>query len=178
MSELYDQIVSQRGSVERLIARIPGFRGYVDKGARRTADRMVRDQIADMLTQRIRRLVEIERKLLDDGGLSYMSKTQSVKTKLQTFHDRVSAAAPGYSGFAEAIKVGPEEMERLYSFDEALIRYNDKFDELLGALEQAVSASTGVDEAIAALDKLTLEANEAFSLREDVLTNINKSLSS
>ena len=47
MSDLYDQIVSQRGQFERLIARIPGFRGYVDKGARRTADRMLRDQIAD-----------------------------------------------------------------------------------------------------------------------------------
>ncbi len=176
MSDLYEQIVSQRGSFERLIARVPGFRGYVDKGARRDADRMVRDYIADQLSQRINRLVQIERKLLDGGGLSSMSKTNSAKTKLQTYRDRVKAAAPGYSGFGEAVKVGDEELERLYSFDEALIRYIDKFDAALDALDQSVSSGEGVDEAIASLDQLTLEANDAFSLREDVLTNINKSL--
>lgn len=177
MSELYDQIVSQRGSFENLMARIPGFRGYIDKASRRTADRMIRDHIADQLTLRISRLVQIEKSLLDGGGLSYMSKTQSAKTKLQTFRDRVKAAAPGYSGFAEAVKVGSEELERIYSFDEALVRYADRFDTALAALQSAVQSGDGIDDAIANLDSLTIEANEAFSLREDVLTNINKSLS-
>ena len=106
-------------------------------------------------------MVQIERKLLDSGGLSYMSKTQSVKTKLQTFHDRVKAAAPGYSGFAKRSKLDAEELERLYSFDEALIRYNDKFDEALDTLEQAASSNEGVDDAIAALDKLTTRSERS-----------------
>ncbi len=177
MSDLYNQIVSQRGSFERLVARIPGFRGYVDKGARRTADRMLRDHIADLLTQRVNRLVQISRKVLDNGGLSSMGKLQGVQTKLQTFRDRVKTAAPGYSGFGEAVKVEAEELERIYNFDEALIRYTDKFDEALNALDEAASKNEGLDDAIASLDKLTTEANEAFSLREDVLTNLNKSLS-
>ncbi len=178
MSELYDQIVRQRGSLESLIARIPGFRGYVDKGARRTADRMLRDQIADALTQRVNRFTQIEGKLLDNGGLSYMSKTSKVKSKLQTFRDRVKAAAPGYSGWGEAVKVDEEALERIYSFDEALFRYADQFDTALNTLEQNVTSGEGIDTAIAALDDLTTEANAAFALREDVLTNINKSLSS
>lgn len=177
MSDLYNQIVSQRGSFERLVARVPGFRGYVDKGARRTADRMLRDHIADQLTQRVNRLMRISAALLDNGGLSYMSKIQGAQTKLQTYRDRVKAAAPGYSGFAESVKVEAEELERLYSFDEALIRYLDRFDEALDALEASASSQEGVDEAIANLSQLATEANEAFSLREDVLTNISKSLS-
>lgn len=176
MSELYDQIVSQRGSFENLMARIPGFRGYIDKGTRRAADRMLRDHIADQLTQRINRLVQIELALLDNGGLGYMSKTQSAKSKLQTFRDRVQTAAPGYSGFAEAIKVDAEALERIYSFDEALIRYVGRFDEVLSALDSSVKSGEGIDGALASLDQLTIEANEAFTLREDVLTNINKSL--
>ncbi len=55
MSDLYDQIVNQRGSFEQLLARLPGFRGYVDKGARRTADRMLRDHLSDQLGQRVNR---------------------------------------------------------------------------------------------------------------------------
>ena len=177
MSDLYDQIVSQRGSVERLMARLPGFSGYIDKSTRRTADRMLRDHIADQLTQRINRFAQTERKLLDNDGLRFMSKTTNVKMKLQTYHDRVKAAAPGYSGFGEAVKVDAEALERIYSFDEALIRYLDKFDEALMTFEQSVTTNEGVDAAIATLDSLTTEANEAFTLREDVLTHISKSLS-
>ncbi len=176
MSDLYNQIVNERGSFERLLARMPGFRGYVDKAARRTADRMLRDHIAGLLEQRIQRLIGIERKLLDNGGFSYMSKTANVKMKLQTFHDRVKAAAPGYSGFAEAVKVGAEELERIYSFDEALIRYADRFDEALTTLETNVTSNEGIDDAISQLETLATEANQAFLLREDVLTNLNKSL--
>ncbi len=177
MSDLYNQIVSQHGSFERLVARIPGFRGYVDKGARRTADRMLRDHIADLFSQRIDRFVQIQRRVLDGGGLSSMGKMQNVLTKLQTYRDRVKAAAPGYSGFGEAVKVDEEALERIYSFDEALIRYADQFDEALNALDQAVTANQGVDDALAKLDQLATEANQAFSLREDVLTNLSKSLS-
>jgi hypothetical protein len=110
-----------------------------------------------------------------------MGRTQDVQTKLQTYRDRVKAAAPGYSGFAESIKIDAEALERLYSFDEALIRYLDKFDEALNSYEQSVTAVStggeGVDAALDSLSALATEASEAFSLREDVLTNISKSLS-
>ena len=178
MSDLYNQIVSQRGSFENLVARMPGFKGYVDKAARRTADRMVRDHIADLLTQRISRFAQIQKKVLDNGGLSSMGKMQNVQMKMQTFRDRVkNSAAPGYSGFGEAIKIGAEELESLYSFDEALIRYTDKFDEALNALDQSVTSNQPIDEALAKLDQVTAEASEAFTLREAVLTNLSKSLS-
>ena len=176
MSELYDRITSQPGSLERLIKRIPGFAGYLDKKARRTADRMLRDHIADELSRRITRLSEIEKTILNNGGLSYMSETSSAKTKLQHFRDLVKTAAPGYSGIMEAIKIGPDEMEKLYSFDEALIAYADKFDGALNILAKAAKDKTGIDEAIAALDTLTIEATDAYSLRDDVLTNLSKSV--
>lgn len=176
MSDLYQQIMNQRGSFERLLERIPGFRGYLDRAHRRTADRMLRDYIADLIAQRIQRLTQVEKRLLDNGGLSYMSKTASVKTKMQTYHDRVKAAAPGYSGFMEAITVDAEALERIYSFDEAQMRYADRFDEALSALETAEGVD-GINAAINALDALAVEANQAFNLREDVLTNLNKDLS-
>jgi hypothetical protein len=138
---------------------------------------MLRDHIAGQLSQRITRLVRIEKALLDNGGLSFMTETQSAKLKLQLYHDRVAAAVPGYSGFFAAVKIGAEELEKLYSFDEAQVRYLDQFDVALSELESAVNAKEGVAEAITKLDQLTAEANDAFSLREDVLTGLDKNLS-
>ncbi len=176
MSDLYDDIVSQRGSVQRLLARIPGFRGYQDKADRRTADTMLRNHIAGELAKRVNRFASIEKAIIEDGGLSYMSKSRDAKSKLQLYLDRLKAAAPGYSGFFAAVKIDTEELEKLYSFDEAQIRYVDKFDDALATLDQNVKAKEGIDTAIAAIDALAAEANEAFALREDVLTNLNKSL--
>lgn len=176
MSELFDQIVSQRGSLERLVARIPGFRGYQDKAARRKADRLLRDHIADQIAQRITHLVRIENQILDGGGLKYMSKTRTVKDRIQMYHDKIMAAAPGYSAMWAAEKIGPEELEKLYSFDEAQIRYAQKIDESLAALEQAAEKKKGIEEALDALGALATEAHKAFDLREDVLRNLDKSL--
>ena len=176
MSELYDQIVNQRGSVERLMARMPGFGGYIERASRRTADRMLRDYIAGEIDKRISRFAAIEKSLVDNGGLMHMAKTKSAKTKIQTYHDRVKAAVPGYSGFFAAVKIDEQALERLYSFDEAQIRYVDKFDEALAQFETAVNDQDEIDTAIGALDSLAMEANDAFKLREDVLTNLDKSL--
>ncbi len=176
MSELYDQIVGQRGSVERLMARMPGFGGYIERASRRTADRMLRDFLTGEIAKRVNRFAAIEKSLIDNGGLMHMAKTKSAKTKIQTYQDRVKAAVPGYSGFFAAIKIDEAALERLYSFDEAQIRYVDKLDEALDQFDAAVQAQADVDDAIAALDALAMEANDAFKLREDVLTNLDKSL--
>ena len=176
MSDLYDQIVGQRGSVERLVARIPGFGGYLNRADRRTADRMLRDYIAGEIAKRINRFTNIEKAILDDGGLMLMSKTKSAKIKLQTYQDRLKAAAPGYSGFFAAIKIDEEAMQRLYSFDEAQIRYVDQLDEVLDQLDEAVKSGGDIEAALETLDTLSIEANDAFKLREDVLTNLDKSL--
>ena len=176
MSELYDQIVNQRGSVEGLINRIPGFRGYMNRADRRAADRMLRDFIAGEIADRIQRLTNIEKAILDGGGLMLMSKTKSAKTKIQTYQDRVKAAAPGYAGFFAAIKIDEEELQRLYSFDEAQIRYVDTFDEALDQLDEAVKTQGDMETAVSNLDAVAVEANDAFNLREDVLTNLDKSL--
>jgi hypothetical protein len=176
MSDLYDRIVSQRGSFEKLMARIPGFRGYLDKATRRTADRMIRDFIADLLAKRIQRLVQLEKRLLNDGGLKYMSETASAKTKLQLYRDRVAAAMPGYSAFDSAVKIDAEELDLLYNFDEAQIQYVDRIDAALNALETAITDKTGIDEAISALDTVIVEANDAYLLREQTLTNLDQTL--
>lgn len=174
MSDLYNQIADDRSALEKLLAKIPGFQGYLDRAYRRTADRMLRDHLADQLEQRIRRLSQLEKMLLDNNGLMFMSETASAKLKLQTYRDRIKAVASGYSTFFEAIEIGEEELQSLYNFDELQMQYVDKFSAALDTLQTAITSQQGVGEAIAALDALTMEANEAFSKRETVLTNLGK----
>jgi|AMZC01.1.fsa_nt_AMZC01004524.1_3 hypothetical protein len=172
MDDLYAKIVRERGSVERLMARIPGFRGYMEMNARRQADRLLRDHIAALLKAQINRLAEAEKLLLETGGLSYMSQTRSAKTKFQTYIDRIATDVPGYSGFFDAVKIGEDDLAVIYAFDEALLDYVEKFTQAIDVLYQAATTGEGVQEAIRALDALAIEANQAYSLRDQVLNGI------
>lgn len=172
MDDLYSRIVRDRGSLERLLARMPGFRGYKEMSARREADTLMRQHVAGRLKQVLERLASIEKIILDGGGLAFMSQTRSVKTKFQTFIDRIATDAPGYSGFYDAVKIGPEDLQVIYAFDEALLEYGDRFNEKLDELEQAVLKGEGIAEAIRELDALAIEANRAYDLRDDVLKGL------
>lgn len=174
-SELYDKIVSERGRLENLIARIPGFKGYQEKQARRTADRMLRDFISDELDRRITRFVQLENKIIDNGGLKFMSKSRDAKARLQLYRDKINTAAPKYDGMWAQMKIGTEELDKIYSFDEAQIRYVDQFDAALDDLEQAIGTDT-LGDALEKVHSLASEAINAFSLRDDVLTGLSKTL--
>jgi len=176
MSDLYDQIVSERGSLERLVARVPGFRGYQEKQARRTADRMLREYIAGQFTLRIDRFIGIEKRILDHGGIAYMTRTRDVKGKMGRLRDTIQTDAPGYSGMFAQVKIGEEELDRIYSFDEAMIRYAEKLDIVLEAMATAAANQEGLEEAIIEVDKVVVEALEAYALRDTVITNLGKTV--
>jgi hypothetical protein len=175
MSEIYNEIVNNRGGLERLVARIPGFKGYQDKQARRMADRMLRDYVAGLVDERIRHLVRVENLILDNVGIEFMTKTRAVKGKLQTLSDKINSAAPGYSGMWAQMKIGAEQMEQLYSFDEAQVRYVERLDLPLEALEKAAFDREGIEEAIFELSKMADDALAAYELRDDLLTGFANS---
>lgn len=173
MSDLYQRIVDQRGSLESLMAKIPGFRGYKEMTDRRAADRMMREHIVKLLKDQMGRLVNVEKKIISGGGLKHASETRSAKTGFQNFIDRINTAAPGYSGFFDAKKVGPDELQKIYSFDAALISYVDKFREAIDALDKAAQAKEEIGGAVTGLETVAHEANSAYALRDTLLTGLS-----
>lgn len=173
MSRLYDEIVSQRGSFERLVAKLPGFKGYHEKNARRTADDMLRDHIAAQISQRVDEFERVEKLILNNVGMSYMTRTRDVKGKIRTFHDKVKTATPGYSGMWAQMKIGPDELDEIYAFDEAMLRYVDQLDVVIASLKEAALTKEGIDAAIVAVDDVMSEAIQAYALRDDVLTRFS-----
>jgi len=174
MTDLYQKIVAERSGLEKLVARIPGFRGYKETQARREADRMMREYVVRLLKEQMSQLVSVEKKLIKAGGLSLVGQNKSAKLSFQTFIDRVNTAAPGYSGFYSAQKVGSEELEKIYAFDAALVQYADRYRENIDVLEAAIAAkeTEKMETAIAALEALGTEANTAFGMRDDLLTGL------
>ncbi len=175
-SNLYDKIVSQRGSLESLVARIPGFRGYQDKQARRHADRMLREFLVSQLDQHIDHFKRVQKGILDRKGLTGMGRVREVQTKLQTYRDMLNAAAPGYDGMWAQMKIESEDLARIYAFDEAQIVYIDKIAAAVDAVEETLNNDGDLQQSLSALYDTVVESMEAFRLRDDVLTNLAQSL--
>lgn len=176
-SNLYDRIVGQHSSLENIMSHIPGYRGYKEATDRRASDRLVRQHIVQKLKEQFDHLVTVEKRLLTGGDISQAGLTSGAKLKFQTYIDRVNTAAPGYSGFYDAVKIGPDELAKIYNFDAALLDYVDKFKTAIDALNTAIDGKEKDPIAKAAYDLETLagEANAAFNLRDDVVTQIAKS---
>jgi len=174
MSSLYDKIVSERGTLESIASKIPGFRGYMEASGRREADRMIRDHVANLFKGLIDRVAQAERDMLmAPDGLMQMEKTKSIKTKLETLRRKIETDMPGYSGFFASNKITTEDYETIYAFDEAMVRYVDSIGEKIDAVMTSITSGDGLAASLQALDMMALEAQQAYDLRDDVLNGID-----
>lgn len=174
MSDLLKNIQGNRTHnwLESILKRLPGYKGYEDMQERRAADRLMRDHVATLLKAQLADFQAVEKAALNSGGLSHMTALRDAKSKLQILIDKVATAMPGYSGFYDAVKIGPNELNQLYNFDADMLDNVDKFKEKIAALKTAVSSNKGFDEALEALNALTTEATHTFSQRDNVIVKL------
>jgi len=166
--DLFQKITDSRNLLEKIGAMIPGFKGYVDRNARRDADKMLRETVATRFEQQWSRVSELQRQMIADGTIESVDTLEAAAVKLRTFIDRVRTAPYGYAGFFDAVKVNEPELVRLYQFDAALL---DRAVQLASAVDN-VSASSGTDGLPAAIRNVTTlaqDALDAFQLRSELI---------
>lgn len=169
MPDFYEQIKADQDALTKLVAKIPGFGGYIDREQRRAADKLLRESIVDKYQPIWKRVGEVQQELANDGQLEYLDDLEGAAMKLQTFIDKVRTASYGTTGFFDAIKINEPELARIYSFDLALL---DKADDLSSAVDavRAAIGSEGLKGAISNLLVLSRELVAAFEKRNEVVT--------
>jgi len=137
MTDYQSQIEAQRGKIKELLLKVPGFKGYIEIEDRRTADKLLRDAVADSYQEQLDRLTAVQTEFVDRGDLSYVDDLEAVVVKLRTFIDRISHATYGYSSFFSAIKIDAEKLDKIYDYDQALLNGIDGLSAALESLETA-----------------------------------------
>ncbi len=133
MTDLTSQIKDQRGGFAKVLSKIPGFKGYMEKETRRDADKIVRDVVAAKFTDQLDRLTELQTDLLANGGFEFVDDVEQSAVKLRTFIDRVKTAPRGYAGIFDAVQVKEDQLDQLYNFDYQLLVESDR---LAAAIDQ------------------------------------------
>lgn len=131
LSDLDGEIREQRNALERLIQRVPGFRGYFERENRREADRLLRDFGCSRLGRVISELTDATKA----APLERMGAYQETINQAEKLRNALRHADQGYSGFFQETKWDREDMLiAVYARDLELV---DDIEALCAGLETA-----------------------------------------
>lgn len=168
MSDLFEKVTGDQDIFKKLASKIPGFSGYIERSNRRSADKLLRETIAERFEELYQRISALQTDFIGQGELEYIDDLEKAAIKIRTFIDKVRRAAYGYSGFFDATKVNEEELAKVYEYDNAML---DLVDETNRAVDN-VEASMGTDGLPAAIRNLVTKARycvTVFNRRDEVM---------
>jgi uncharacterized protein YukE len=163
------RIEAAAGSVEALVSKIPGYKGYKEKELRREADKLLRMQVARQLEDQRRQLAELQAGLVRQAQIEYVDDLERAAMKLQRLIDRIQTASYGYAGLFDAVKVKEQQLDGLYQFDRDMLGYADEIAAEVDHVGSAIEAGEGVSQAISDLADAVEQANRTFGHREEVI---------
>lgn len=174
MDDILQRVTGEQDFFKKILGKIPGFKGYVEREDRRAADKLLRESIADQFEKLWERISALQREAISNGNLEIIDDLEAASLKLRQFIDRVRTASYGYAGFLDAIKVNTEELDQIYQYDAQLL---DLESEISSAVDN-VEGSFGTDGLPAALRHLTTLAQgcvDAFDQRKNVIVSMSGS---
>ncbi len=128
----YEKVKGEMRLSERILAELPGFRGYKEKEIRRESDRIIRNHLYRKLNQAKEDLRRVFQKLSDYRRYEFLTDMDRLMARLDRIAEKINHASYGYTGFFDAVKVEEPDLDRMIKFDA----------ELLDDVEEIVKASS------------------------------------
>ena len=169
MNDGMERARERRNLLEELGAKIPGFRGYLDRELRRDVDKMQRDWLANQVDRARFALNGKIRAWTKAGRLDVLSTAGSVEKVLDRLANRIRHADYGASGFFDAVKIRDAELEKIYAFDLAL---SETVEYLALQIEQLPPSSD--DDTVNRLYDAVQAADRRFDERATVFEDVTQ----
>jgi hypothetical protein len=137
------KIQENRDLIDRITAKFPGFKGYVERAESYSADKIVRDLIVDRL-QGFKgdinaKSSELERKE-ERGNLRDL---ESVSIKMETLVKKCQHADFGKTALLSGVTISEDDKNRLLEYDWRLITALDDLDKGMKDLRPATADTIG-----------------------------------
>ena len=118
--DLMNKAKDQMNVLERVVAGVPGYKGYKEKEQRRETDKTLRMVLTRQIEDQKMRLTELQLTLISGGQLGLMDDMKRCATKMQILADSIRTASYGYAPLFDDISVKEAELDALAQFDEGL----------------------------------------------------------
>ncbi|MFZ3150670.1 MAG: hypothetical protein WA116_03200 [Anaerolineaceae bacterium] len=171
MSDIFEKVVGEQDWFTKIIAKIPGFKGYIERGERRMSDKLLREKVSDEFEIQYQRISSIQRDLISQGGLIYIDDLEASAIKLRQFIDRVRTASYGYAGLFDAIKIKEEDLAQVYQYDAELLALSEGVSRAVDNVEVSIG-SDGLPAAIKNLTTTAQNSLDMFNKRSEVMKGV------
>jgi len=168
MSEIYDKVNADQDPLRKLISKIPGFSGYIERENRRSSDKLLRGVTANRFEEHWKYISSLQKDLISQGEIQYIDDLETAAIKLRQFIDRVRNASYGYSGFFDAVKINEEELARIYQHDLSLLEMEEEVGRAVSNVEASIGTE-GLPASIRHLISLSQQCVDMFNRRSEVI---------
>lgn len=171
---MYEKAKEEMRLSERILAELPGFRGYKEKELRRESDKLIRNHLYLKLTGARKDLKEIFQKLSDNRLQEVLTDMDRFIMRFDRVSEKINHASYGYAGFFNVVKVEEAKLDSMIEFDTGLIDDVDKIVAETTAFKKEVVKQNfeKVNEHIQTLSDMLEELEETFSGREEVIMGV------
>jgi len=171
---IYEKAKEEMRLSERIIAELPGFRGYKEKELRRESDRLIRNHIYRRLTEARKDLKEVFQRLSDSRLHEVLTDMDRFIMRLDRVSEKINHASYGYAGFFNIVKVEEEKLDKMIAFDTDLF---DDVDTIVGETntfkgEVMKQKFERVRDHIQKLSDMLEALEETFDSREEVILGV------
>lgn len=172
--DFYEKAKKQMRLSERILAEIPGFRGYKEKELRRESDKLIRNHLYRRLSEAKSDLKDIFQKMSDRRLFEVLTGMDRLVAKFDRVAAKIDHASYGYAGFFNVVKVEEGNLDRMIDFDNQLV---DDVEKIVGEVE-AFKAEVMKQEIKKAKERIqhlveTVEAfEETFDKRGEVILGV------
>jgi type VI protein secretion system component VasF len=119
--DVYAEAKKQMRLGERIVAAIPGFRGYKEKELRRESDKLIRNHLHYKLSKIKDDLKNVFQKISDRRYFDVTTDMDRLMAKVDRITEKVNHASYGYSGFFDVVKITEPNLDRMIDFDNKLV---------------------------------------------------------
>lgn len=173
MNDILQRVSSEKDFFKKILEKVPGFNGYVERSERRQADKLVRESIADRFDSLWGRISALQRQAISDGKIELIDDLEAPALKLRQFVDRIRTASYGYAGFFDSIKIKTEELDEIYQYDYALLASEEEVGRAIDNVETSMGTD-GLPAALRHLTQLAQECLDAFEKRKEVVIQMTE----
>ncbi len=172
--DLRQKVDNDRGFLKRLQLLVPGFRGYRQGEDIREADAFLRIQVADKI-KNARTTVENSRAgLANANQFQVLNDLSPLIANLWQLEGEVRHAEQGYTGISPAVRINPQQLDRLYEYDYGFAQAADQLNQTLTSLPTLLMGgdATQAPTVVATARSQVNQLQQAFKARIQMIEGI------
>jgi hypothetical protein len=166
--QYFGKVSGDMDPIKKILSKVPGFGGYIERQARRDSDKLIRETIFKRFRELEGRVSSLQREFISHGEIQYVDDLEATAIKLRTFADRTRTATRGYSSLFEATKINEAELAMLYEYDASMLDLVEEVDRAIDNVQASVGTD-GLPASLRHLESTARKAIETFNRRDEAV---------